>query len=215
MTVTELVVLSLKPGSKIGDPENDAAVVLKYIGDTLRAAPGCQELHFGGVIEDELKLRLFIDWESYNKGKAFQESSDYPAFLGRVKTIITGPPQITHVEFKPAGALHETLSASVTEIATFYFDSEVPAEYGNGIDEWSAVADQIPNAKSIAWGATYESIEKDDVRGKAAVVLIGWASVEDHLTFRESRIFKDVIPHLRSTSKSASMQHIQAMKYIA
>lgn len=60
MPTTELVVLTLKPGSNIGDPENEAAVVLKQTADTLHGTPGCQAVHFGSVVEDESKLRLLI-----------------------------------------------------------------------------------------------------------------------------------------------------------
>lgn len=60
MPTTELVVLSLKPGSEIGDPENNAAVVLKQTCETLVHRDGCQQVHFAMVMEDSSKLRLMI-----------------------------------------------------------------------------------------------------------------------------------------------------------
>ena len=56
-----------------------------------------------------------------------------------------------------------------------------------------------------AVGITHETLEKEGVKGKAAVLLIGWQSREAHMAFRETQSFKDNIHLLRSTSKKIIM----------
>jgi hypothetical protein len=51
MPTTEILVASLKPGSNIGDPSNEAAAILKEVGDQLNNTEGVQQINFGMQVE--------------------------------------------------------------------------------------------------------------------------------------------------------------------
>lgn len=56
MPTTEILVVPLKPGSDIGDPGNEAAAVLKEVGDQLKNTPGVQQINFGMQVESMLMM---------------------------------------------------------------------------------------------------------------------------------------------------------------
>lgn len=119
-----------------------------------------------------------------------------------------------HADFKPAGALGKTFSAPVTEFATFYFDGGPPSDYMEGVEKLGKMLDDQKPEGYLGWagGVTYEELEKEGVKGKAGVLTIGWQSVDAHMAFRETQMFKDNIHLLRSNSKKIVMQHVQFMQ---
>lgn len=141
-------------------------------------------------------------------------SEAYGPFKRNIGSICTGPPNVVHVDFKPEGSLDAVLQAPVTELVTFYFDGGVPTDYGSGITKVHDALGQIPDAKGVAWGSTHETLEHEGNKGTAAVLAIGWTSKEHHMQFRQTQLFKDLGPHIRSTSKGAQMQHMQVMKFV-
>lgn len=60
MPVTEIATLTLKPGSDIGDPNNDASRVVNECGNVLIKQPGLQKLRFGPIVEDSGKMQMVI-----------------------------------------------------------------------------------------------------------------------------------------------------------
>lgn len=112
-------------------------------------------------------------------------------------------------DFKPDGAVARCFSAPATEIATFYFDGEPPSDYFDNVKKCAdEVLKEIDGFLGWAVGTTHEVVEKEGVKGKAAVLLIGWQSVEQHMAFRNTQSFKDNIHLLRSTSKKIEMHHV-------
>lgn len=53
MPTTEILVVPLKAGSNIGDPNNEAAAILKEVGDQLNNTTGVQQINFGMQVESE------------------------------------------------------------------------------------------------------------------------------------------------------------------
>ena len=115
-----------------------------------------------------------------------------------------------HADFKPEGSLNKTFSAPVTEIAVFGFEGNPPEGYIDEVTKFGKILDEekFEGYLGSSIGVTYEDLERDGVKGKAAVLAIGWQSVDVHMAFRESQTFKDNIHLLRSSAKSIDMNHV-------
>lgn len=214
MTTTEIAIFPLKAGSNPGDPENEASQVLEDTFATLRTRDGMQQIHFGMHVEDGSTLQLMINWDSIDKHKEFIADSSYGPFFDRVGSIVGGAGSIVHADFKPPGGLAKCFSAPVTEIATFYFEGEPPADYIDGVHQFNQTTQKegIPGYLGVAVGKTYEEVEREGVKGKAMVVAIGWQSVEAHTDYRSTQSFKDNIHLLRSSAKKIEMHHVAFMQ---
>ncbi|KAK5132848.1 hypothetical protein LTR08_008564 [Meristemomyces frigidus] len=215
MPTTEIAVFPLVAGSNIGDPDSAAGKVVKDTFDTLKATDGMQQIQFGTRVEDPTVMQLLINWEAKKFHDDFIAAEAYGPFMKTLGAIIGGAPILfCHADFKPEGSLNKTLSAPVTEIAVFGFDGGPPDDYLDNVDKLRQILDEEkPDGYlGISGGVTYEEIEKDGVKGKAAVVAIGWQSVEVHMAFRESQSFKDNIHLLRSSAKSVDMKHVAFMQ---
>lgn len=65
-------------------------------------------------------MSLFCtDWEHVDKHKEFMAKDEYKPFLERFMSVAAGKPSIVHADMAPEGAVNKTLSAPVTEVATF------------------------------------------------------------------------------------------------
>lgn len=144
----------------------------------------------------------------------------YPSFAQRFTSVAGGKPTLYHVDFQPdAGALEQAVAAPVTEVATFLFgDAGVPAEYEKGLVDFDAAITKagIAGYKGAAYGFTQEEVEHvAGKKGKAAVLVIGWDTVDSHLQFRETEVFKEHIGSLRNGIVGADMVHVNFMKFAA
>ena len=143
-------------------------------------------------------------------------SEGYKPFLESFKTIIGGPISLIHVDFNSEDGVKRALSAPVTEIATFYFDggprSDAVETVEKFVKAWEA---EIGEGKvRYAYGITHEEIEKDGVKGKGAILLVGWESREEHMKFRETDVFKTKAAEmLRQNCGAVEMHHTQFMKF--
>jgi hypothetical protein len=72
-----------------------------------------------------------------------------------------------------------------------------------------------PLNSCLGAGVTHEEIEKDSVKGKGAVLLIGWQSRQEHMDFREKETFKKNIQLLRQNAKGIEMHHTTFMTHVA
>jgi hypothetical protein len=148
-------------------------------------------------------------------------SAAYQPFVQRLGTIISGNAQLHHVDFEPSGsgggALAKAFSAPVTEIATFYCDREPVADWlsnaskaAKWLEEQPASAGYVP--RSAAYGITHEVVEREGVKGKAAVIAIGWTSREAHMAFRETETLRENIGLLRGEARGIEMHHVVLME---
>lgn len=63
---------------------------------------------------------------------------------------------------------------------------------------------------AIAAGITHEEVEYEGVRGRAAVLVLGWESLEKHtVDFVGSAVYRDTIPAVRSESRAVEMRHVR------
>lgn len=103
-----------------------------------------------------------------------------------------------HVELKPFDDLEQALDCPVTEIATLSFSGEPPAEYLNVFSEFRAAAvdEKGCGLLASAGGITQEEVESNGSKGKAAVFVAGWRSVEAHKDFQNTNTFKEHMPKM-------------------
>lgn len=126
---------------------------------------------------------------------------------------MAGPADIYHVDFQ--GALAKALDAPVTEIATFYCEGEPGAEWlsnAGKAGEWLEREAAASGYLGAAYGVTHEELEYKGVKGKAAVLAVGWASKEAHMEFRETETFRENIGLLRGEAKAIEMHHVVLMR---
>lgn len=156
---------------------------------------------------------LCTDWDSIDKHKEFMAQDSYKPFLERFLSVAAEKPEIVHADMVPDGAIIKTLSAPVTEIATFYFGGEPPSDYIEGVMKFGEALEkeQPEGYLGSAVGLTHEEIERDGHKGKGAILTVGWSSVDAHMKFRETSTFKDNIKHLRNGVKAMEMHHVAMM----
>ena len=63
-------------------------------------------------------------------------------------------------------------------------------------------------------GETLEDVEIDGTTGKGLAIILGWTSVEAHMAFRETDIFKDNVGVFRTGVQKSSMKHVALMKFV-
>ncbi|KAK3067256.1 hypothetical protein LTR53_015975 [Teratosphaeriaceae sp. CCFEE 6253] len=213
MPTTEIAVFPLKAGTDITD--GPAASVVKDTFDTLRTIDGMQQINFGTHMEDPTQMQLMVTWDDIKNHQDFIKTDTYGPFLNRFLSLVDGDVSMMHADFKPEGALLKAFSAPATEIATFYFDGEPPADYLENVGKLGPVLEGVDGFLGSAVGITHETLEKEGVKGKAAVLAVGWQSKEAHMAFRDTQEFKDNIHLLRGTSKKITMWHVQFMESVA
>lgn len=93
------------------------------------------------------------------------------------------------------------------------FDGEAPSGYLEGVMRFGEAMEkeQPEGYLGSAVGITHEEIEKDGAKGKAAILTVGWSSVDAHMKFRETPTFKDNIGLLRNGVKASEMHHVAMM----
>lgn len=140
----------------------------------------------------------------------------YTPFRENLKPILGGDITVQHQDFKPEGGLNASMSAPVTEVATFYFDGAPPDDAYESCKSFIEICEKEGNAKIYGWsyGITQEEIEREGVKGYGAVLTIGWENVQAHMDFRTTQCFKDHISKLRQTSKKIEMHHVQFMNAV-
>ncbi|KAK4497549.1 hypothetical protein PRZ48_012000 [Zasmidium cellare] len=210
MPTTEFVVAPLKPGIEIGEPDNEGTKAIKECGDTLNKADGLQRVRIGTQVENPSNFQMAVIWDHIDKHKEFMAKDTYKPFLERFLSVAAGHPEIIHADMVPEGAVNKAFEAPVTEIATFYFGGEPPADYIDQVLKFGeAVNKEQPEGyHGSAVGLTHEDIEKDGHKGKGAVLTIGWSSVDAHMKFRETETFKSLAPVLRNGVKTANVVHV-------
>ncbi|KAK5107424.1 hypothetical protein LTR62_001285 [Meristemomyces frigidus] len=215
MPTTEIALFPLKAGATPGDPDNHAAPVANDTFDTLKTIDGMQQINFGTRMEDPSQLQLMVTWDKLSSHLDFTKTEAYKPFLSKFLSIVAGEPKMMHADFQPPGALAKTFAAPTTEFATFYFEGEPPADYVEKAMECVEVIRKEAGAGFLdaAVGVTHEVVEHEGVKGKAAVLAVGWRSREAHMEFRETKAFKENIHLLRRESKKLTMWHVQFMEY--
>lgn len=140
---------------------------------------------------------------------------EYECFRAKLGVSHTGKPDLLHVDFQPESGVAEALSAPVTEVATFYY-SEAPPESSFEGAKTLLEALQKDGVKIMGWafGTTHETIQRDGVRGRGNVLLVGWETMEAHAESHNTQALKDNLHRLTTPEvKTYEMHHIRAAAY--
>ena len=153
---------------------------------------------------------LLADWDSREHHEAFAASADYKPWLERLdKAIDTSKAAFHHVNFQPVSELSKAADAPITEITTFFFgDGALGAEWLGDAARAAELMGEGDSASSsgfvgLAYGITHEEISsREDDKGKAGVVMVGWKSEEARAAFRETQTFQEVFGLSKGEAKA-------------
>jgi hypothetical protein len=119
---------------------------------------------------------------------------------------------VLSVMFEQAAELSDALAAPVTEMVTFYFGREAPSDYDDTIARFREIIRSVDGVISSANGWVKETCEYQGVQGKGAVLAIGWSSVDAHMHFRKTQLFRDNIHLARNKAEKVEMHHVAFQK---
>lgn len=133
-----------------------------------------------------------IVWDDVQAHIETLRQPEYKAVAERISAIFTGAGYMYHVDLEPHSEVQKALAAPVTQIATFYFDDEPPEEYSDTLKAFQEAAlKESEGPAALAVGITYEEVEHEDVKGKAAILLYGWNDIKAHEAFRSSSAYRE------------------------
>ncbi|EHL03654.1 hypothetical protein M7I_0298 [Glarea lozoyensis 74030] len=198
--ISELTTLHLKPGIDIHKADSQAwSEILK----TISSQPGFLSLTWGSKIEDPTIIILCINWKSYKDHETFTTASFYTSFLETVSALFTTV-EIHH--FTPP----QSLLSKVPVVETVTVFLATPEFYGSNLTKFANAvrSSSTTGLKGVEIGEVVEELAKEEggEAGRACKLFIGWESVEDHMAFRETAVFKENIGLLREGNGGIEMK---------
>lgn len=123
---------------------------------------------------------------------------------------------MVHVDFLPEGASDKVFGAPMTEVAMAYYDGAVPAEYVDVVLAFGKriAREGVEGCLGMVVGITHEDVQMEEVKGKAALVCLGWQSIEAHTKFWGTPVFQESIEGLRGQSRKVEMHHTAFMPFL-
>jgi len=194
--VIEIVTLPLSPQLKADHS------LLQSTADTLTKQPGCKKISWGVLVEDENTGVLFVEWDKIDDHFKFMKDSIYEGFVGDLLKLLSGPPKIIHVPFKPFPP-GPALNGPIVEFTQFYPKKEPGAkeEMEKITKDILDLADKHPKCHGTAVGPTTEDSDR-------LVLLLSWPTVEDHMEdYRKQKEFEPLGEGLGKVLTEVSIVH--------
>jgi len=218
--VTEIALLPLKTGDYPDNTNSRVGQVWKDSLSTVLDQEGAQRCYWGREVENPDMLRLFVDWGSLDAHKKFIASEPYKPFVDKLLSMLDGSPTLYHASMTPpppSGALSDT-SSPATELITIYFpasySSSDKSTFESGFKKLVAcIEDNSPDYTGFTGGWVIEErpLPKDpSTMAKVYTGAIGWKSVEAHMAFRKTQVFKDNVHHLRGAKDLQDVNVVHA-----
>lgn len=214
--VTEIASLQLKSGVK---PETAAHKVTSLV----LQQPGALRARWATRIENAEYLTFFIDWEDVSAHKAFMGTPAYNTFLEDIGEDIAATPAIYHAAFVPfpPTVLNNDSGrgkTAVSEVCHAYFPAdtdlvqqqEILARFQQFIDGLEKLEVKGFSGE-VAYGFVLEDLDFKGEKARAAVLVLGWDSVDAHMAFRDTEAFQKTIPIMRTLPnlKGMEMWHVK------
>jgi hypothetical protein len=145
-------------------------------------------------------------------------SPEYKLFSAALADLLSHPATIHHAHLAPhpATPIYTNPPTPVTEIVTFYFQSPLARDRQAAFDK--TLADFSERMAKKAEGSTARAggwmVEEEEVEHKtlgkcrAYVAAYGWASVEAHMKYRETKDFRQTIAGVRELVSGTEMHHV-------
>ncbi|KAL8723485.1 MAG: hypothetical protein Q9225_000218 [Loekoesia sp. 1 TL-2023] len=213
--VTEIATIPLQPGADVDDLDSHTGKVLSDTLGTLLQQEGYQRAYKGRRVENPNILQIYVDWASRDAHKKFEGQPYHGPFVKHLLSAVDGEMGIFHAEFTP----HPPATAlggisAVTEVVGHYFSANISdserSSFASDVNKFVKVLEEKAKGfTGFSGGWIMEEQEHEEVEGKAKLwqSCIGWESVEAHMTFRETKDFKDNVYLMRPENKKASTMH--------
>jgi hypothetical protein len=205
--VTEILIAKLKDSAESLEGSGEGASIWQETIDTIIVQDGVQRLYWGKVVEDASMVRMFIDWETFEHHKSFEASDTYHPFVEKFMSICSEVVLMSHSEIIPLDkTVRDVFTSPATELLSVFFPAEYTAvqqdKYKEGIQQLiKSIEGKAKGARAAAIGWAIEdnlpNLQKPELKGRIFFLFIGWDSVEDHLEFRGTDIFKENIHYVR------------------
>lgn len=80
-----------------------------------------------------------------------------------------------HADLAPQGDVLKAFNAPVTEFATFYFGDASTEGYVDGVNKFreALAKENVSGVHTSAIGLVHEEVEREGVKGKGAVLVVG------------------------------------------
>ncbi|KAK5131062.1 hypothetical protein LTR08_001348 [Meristemomyces frigidus] len=207
MPTTQIVNWELVPGSEIVNG-SDLASKGDHCGKEMFEQDGRQKLRFGMHLEHPAKLTMLL--REYSAKRCIVTALPPPNVPETPSLIMTGQAEVLHVDFEPQRGFYEAVSAPVTEVATFAFDSSPPEDAYRNVEK-AIEALKKEGVKDHGWSYGEHARDGDEggCKGKSAVLVVGWESVEKHMEVRGSQAFNDNMRYLGNGANSVEVHHVQ------
>ncbi|KAF2224480.1 hypothetical protein BDZ85DRAFT_295488 [Elsinoe ampelina] len=214
MVATEIAILPLKSSFDPNDKTSDNGKAQTEGYKLISKAPGFQDSWYGATVENDKELLMIINWDSISSHISFTKSPEYPELGKYLSQTLGGAPSYIHFSFTSQSELKDALAQPVTENVTAYF-SAVDKAFEEKLDQFRKVVEgDAAGAKGFAYGWGEEEVEHEKIgegkKGRVLKLLIGWESVEAHMKFRETEVFKENVGLLRDGPVALTMSHVKA-----
>ncbi|KAF2188452.1 hypothetical protein K469DRAFT_566036, partial [Zopfia rhizophila CBS 207.26] len=155
-----------------------------------------------------------IDWDSIEDHEEWKTKPDCGPVNEGLAPVFASGGAMYHANFEPYGDSIAAFDAPFTQIFRFYFDGR------NGEPPTTYVSDFVTKVlpvyerekpsgfKGAAGGIMYEELEYEGVKGKAAVILIGWDDRERHKGLKARSVFDEVMGLMWSTAMKVEMHYV-------
>jgi len=175
---TQIISFATKEAVTLQDLANAAKVDTK----------GPHNQMLGGGIEEPEAKHWFLDWDAETK-------SGTPDFEKILSPLTSEQIQNVHVAFSEPPT--PCLTAPVTEIT---FSTTKPEQdlitFGEICNVTLRVTAEQPGCLGTSWGYTTEN-------QRAVVLLVGWESVDAHMKFTKTEVFKiSYLPYVQGVAES-------------
>jgi heme-degrading monooxygenase HmoA len=201
--ITEVVILRIAESAGSLEGTGDGASVWKELIQTIIAQDGVQRLYWGIGVEDQTILRLFIVWESLEHHKKFQASEAHGPFIKTSLSIFSFL-LVAHTELSPLAK--DVFGSPAAELLTAWFPTEYTSTQQEIVESnvhkmLKAVDGKAKGSRGAVtgWGVENDvkNLKRPGVTGKVFFLFVGWDTVEDHLAFRGSDLYKENIHFFR------------------
>lgn len=130
--------------------------------------------------------------------------------MQQIGSVVSDRIHMFHVDLEPFDNFHLAMKSPITEIATFYFKGEPPADYLDAFYEFRKAAEEEEDFGLLASaaGVTHEEVDLEGIKGKAVVFIAGWRSREAHMAFKDTATYRLHMPKLVHLVEKVEACHV-------
>ncbi|KAF3761870.1 hypothetical protein M406DRAFT_358121 [Cryphonectria parasitica EP155] len=205
MPVTEVGCMTVRPGLDVmNETTREGKIVTTAWKAVTSEKTGPYRVSWGLEEENPVNFWAFFDFASVEEHQKFAQEhgsgivKDFPEVFDR--GLFT-----KHIDVNPYPAA--ALKSPVTEIMLAFFPSDVSDELKTAASDRVARFSETSlkkcadvQAVSFGWGVENDFPVRggeEGQKGSMLIALIGWPSIDAHMKYRETDLFKDSVPLIR------------------